>query len=179
MSITTLLFAYVGTPVPEPAEGGIDPQILSIIIGAVVSSTVFAAIVSGIFQFFNNKRNARILERKNEADTHNDVIQRYKEAAAEERQAKESAVRLMQNLLELAEDQIVGLKDTVQRLTSTIQVMGEAAGVQEGIIQQLTEDRDRVQRALDMAEQRLAAQKEELIRSQQEILDLRNKKTTD
>jgi hypothetical protein len=148
----------------------INPQLISIVVGAAISSTVVGAAVTGIFQFINNKKNSRVTERKNETDAQSDVILRYKEAAAEEREAKESAMRTMQILKEIADDQIISLKDTVVRLTHTIQVMSHAAGVQKTIIQHLTEDRDRVQRALELAEQRLADQTAKIVQTKKENL---------
>jgi hypothetical protein len=76
----------------------------------------------------------------------------------------------MQILKEIADDQIISLKDTVVRLTHTIQVMSHAAGVQKTIIQHLTEDRDRVQRALELAEQRLADQTAKIVQTKKENL---------
>lgn len=165
--IATASSAAVGeTPGMETQE------LVSIIVTAAVSASVFAAIITGLFNFFSTRNNSRIAERRNSTDADDQLVARYKDAAAEERVQKESAVQTVKSLLALAEEQIESLKRTVTSLTSTIEVMTQAAGAQQEIIDQITDERDRVQSALDTATLQLEAQREELMRSQQQIIEL-------
>lgn len=148
------------------------PDIIGPVITAVISASVVAAIITGLVQYMINRRNSRITERKNSVEAESDLINRYKEAAAEERNQKESAVETVKNLLALAEAQVASLKDTVATLNRTIEVMSLAANSQQDIIDQLTLDRDRTQEALRQAERQIEAQREELLRHQREIMEL-------
>lgn len=154
------------------AEGGATTDVVSMIITSVVSATVFSALITGLVQFLMNRRNSRVTERKNAVDEESDLVSRYKEAASEERAAKESAVRTIKELLENSQEQIVSLKGTVETLNNTIKLMETLAVSQKSVIDQLTSDRDRTQAALDRAEDRIREQTEELIQKQKEIQSL-------
>lgn len=156
---------------PAPAAGS-TPDLIGPIITAVISASVFAALITGLVQYLVNRRNARITERKNAVEAESDLIARYKEAATEERVQKESAVQTVKNLLALAEAQVASLKDTVNTLNKTIEVMSLASNNQQDIIDQLTLDRDRTKEALARAEHQIEEQREELLRHQREILAL-------
>lgn len=153
-------------------ESTAAPDLIGPIITAVISASVFAAVITGLVQYAINRRNARITERRNSVEAESDLINRYKEAAAEERSQKESAVQTVKNLLALAEAQVASLKDTVTTLNRTIEIMTHAANSQQDIIDQLTNDRDRTQDALVKAQQQIEEQREELLRHQREILEL-------
>lgn len=155
------------------------------IISSIVSSAVVGAIIFGIFSWINNRRNARVTERKNDADAENDFISQYKEMvasanarAADERSAKESAVRTVRELLNIAEGQITSLKDTIDRLTATIRTLTDAAGVQQDLIDAITEERDHLRATLAAQQAAVDHQKEELVTQQRELLDLTSEGAT-
>ncbi|URP22179.1 hypothetical protein SEA_BIG4_95 [Microbacterium phage Big4] len=160
-----ILAAAVGETTPA-ADG------VSIIITAAVSATVFSAIITGLVQFVINRRNSRITERKNTMDAESDVVNRYKEQAAEERAAKESAVRTIKELLADSREQVEILNGTVTTLNGTIKMLENLSASQEDIIKQLTDDRDRTREALKLAELRVQEQRDQLASKQQEIQDL-------
>ena len=164
--LNALLFLAAAT------EGGAPTDVISMIITSVVSATVFSALITGLVQFLMNRRNSRVTERKNAVDEESDLVSRYKEAAGEERAAKESAVRTIKELLENSQEQIVSLKGTVETLNNTIQLLENLAVTQKDVIAQLTSDRDRTQAALDRAEERIKEQTDELIQKQKEIQKL-------
>lgn len=144
-------------------------DVVSLVITSVVSATVFSALITGLVQFLINRRNSRITERKNSVDAESDLVARYKDAASEERAAKESAVRTIKELLSDSKEQIAALKSTVDTLTNTIKLMESLAISQNGVIEQLTHDRDRTQDALTRAEARIQEQKEQLRLKQEEV----------
>lgn len=154
------------------AEGTTPPDVFQLIITSVISTAVFTTVIGGIIQFLINRQNARITERKNAVDAESDLVARYKEAASEERTAKESAVKTIKELLSDSKEQITTLKATVDTLTNTIKILEGLAVTQEGVIAQLTEDRDRTQAALDRAQARINEQKEMLKQKQDEIQSL-------
>lgn len=164
--LNALLFLAAAT------EGGASTDVISMIITSVVSATVFSALITGLVQFLMNRRNSRVTERKNAVDEESDLVSRYKEAAGEERAAKESAVRTIKELLENSQEQIVSLKGTVETLNGTIKLLENLAVTQKDVIAQLTSDRDRTQAALDRAEARIKEQTDELIQKQKEIQSL-------
>lgn len=149
-----------------------EPNIVGIIITAVASASVFAALITGLVQYLVNRRNSRITERKNTVDAESDLVTRYKEAAAEERAAKESAVQTVRDLLSIAERQVESLKGTVAALNGLIENLNLAANAQQEIIDSLTAERDRSQAALSQALTQIEDQKNQLLRHQQEILEL-------
>lgn len=154
-------------------EGLLDTQsVISIVISAVISASVIAALVTGVIQYFINRRNSNIAEKKNTVDAESDIISRYKEAAAEERLQKESAVATIKNLLQITEDQVTSLKSTVDVLNNTIISMRELNESQHDIIDQITLDRDRTLGALKKAEVEIEAQKAELARQKLRIEEL-------
>jgi len=172
-TITYYLMA-IAAAVPTPTPAPVDPSsdLIRIIITTVISTTVLAALITGVVQYMINRRNSRVTERKNTVDAESDIIIRYKEAAAEERAQKESAVQTVRNLLAIAEEQVLSLKSTVVALNATITNLNTMANAQVDIIDVLTAERDRSVSALNMAQDQIEAQKLELERHQQEILEL-------
>ncbi len=141
------------------------PDLGGTILGVLLSSAFISATVPAIINYFSNKRNAKVISKKNEVDADSSIIARYKEAAQEERNAKESAVAMVERMLKVAESQVDSLQitverlqETVDRLTNTISVMSTTAESQKTLIDELTKDRDRVIQALEIAEQQLADQ---------------------
>lgn len=168
-----LLFMVVTIVASAMAVEPVNPEdIVSIVITSIISASVLTAIVTGAFQFFINRRNSRISERKNTTDAENDLVTRYREAAAEERSQKESAVQTIKNLLQMTEGQILTLKSTIEVLNATIDTMKKMADAQQDIIDQLTDDRDRIEEQLRVAQEEIEAQKQLLIKHQEEILEL-------
>lgn len=139
-------------------------DIVSIVVGAIISASVFSAVVTGIIQFLINRRNSRIQERKNVVDEESDIVNRYKEAAAEERSQKESAVRTIQQLLDMADKQVTSLRETIATLNALIKTLNSAANSQQEIIDSLTQERDRHASDLQKAMEQIDAQKTQLIR---------------
>ena len=158
--------------IAEAAESSPMAELVPILTGAVLSATVFSALITGFVTFLVNSRNSRITERKNTTDAESDVVTRYKEAASEERQQKESAVKTIKELLAESREQVSALKSTVSTLTNTIALMESLTTTQNDMIVQLTVDRDRTQAALERAEARILLQKDELKRKQEEITEL-------
>lgn len=156
------------------AVGEVDPvaDVISVIITSVVSATVFSALITGFVTYLINRRNSRIVERKNAIDAESDIVTRYKEQASEERAQKESAVQTIKELLAESKEQVAALKSTVDTLTKTITLLENLTTSQNDMIVQLTQDRDRTQAALDRAEARILTQTEELRAKQQEIQEL-------
>lgn len=154
----------------DEAPAGQD--IVSLVITAIISASVFAALVTGITQYIINRRNSRIAERKNSVDIESDHIRRYKEQAIEERNAKESAVTTVKNVLSIVEQQVESLKNTITTLNNTIEIMSHAANSQQEIIDQLTVERERQETALHHAMEQLEMQRAEVMRLQREILDI-------
>jgi|GEM_PF-3984836 len=142
---------------------------VSIFVTAIISSAVLAAVVSGVVQYIVNRRNSRVTERKNTFDAESDLVVRYKEAAAEERVQKESAVKTVRDILTLSEDQVLSLKSTITILHNTIEVMTQVAHTQQEVIDQLTSDRDSTAEKLKIALEQINFQKNELERYQEEI----------
>jgi len=147
-------------------------SIISVLVTSSVIAAVGSATVTGIVQYRINKNNARITERKNDVDADSGLIDRYKEAAAEERSQKESAVKTVQDLLDIAEQQVTSLKSTIQTLNETITNLNTMANTQKSIIDQLTAERDRSVTALQTAMTQIDEQREKLVHHQQEILEL-------
>jgi cell division protein FtsL len=154
------------------AEDTFAADVVSLVITAVVSATVFSALITGLVQFLINRRNSRITERKNTVDEHSDLIVRYKEQASEERVQKESAVKTIKELLADSREQVIVLKSTVDTLTKTIELLESLSAAQSDVIKQLTEDRDRTKEALERAEARVLEQRDQLRLKQQEITTL-------
>jgi len=162
-----MLSVFTAAVTPE------DPaaNIVSLVVTSAVSATVLSSLVLGLVNYLLGRRNARISERKNAVDSESDIIARYKEAAAEERAQKESAVRMTRDLLNDSKEQATVLKNTVDTLTGTITMLKEIASTQQDMITQLTEDRDRTKAALERAEERIRTQEAELSARLQEILE--------
>lgn len=161
---------------PSPTPGpSVDPESVvpvGQIASVLISATVLAAAISALVAWLNNRRNARIQERKNTADESNDIVARYKEAAAEERSAKESAVQTVQKLLDISQAQVVSLQSTVGRLTDTIDTLQRSAESQQDIITAITQERDRLQQEQEQLQQQIDEKRDELFQAQQEILEL-------
>lgn len=158
---------------PAVTAATADAQnIISLVLTAVVSASVFGALISGVVQYVINKRNSRITERKNTVDTESELISRYKEAAAEERLQKESAVSTVKSVLAIAEKQVESLKTTVTVLNQTIELLKKTATAQQEVIDKLTDDRDRAQVDLLTAQREISQQRGQLNKLQTEILEL-------
>ena len=164
-----LPLAFLSLAADEQSAG---QDIVSLVITTIISASVFAALVTGITQYLINRRNSRIAERKNSVDIESDHIRRYKEQAIEERNAKESAVTTVKNVLTIVEQQVESLKNTISTLNQTIEIMSHAANAQQDIIDQLTTQRDRQESALARAQQEVELQRSEVSRLQREILDI-------
>lgn len=147
-------------------------QIIGWGIGILLTSTVLAAAVTAVVNWLINRRNSRIAERRNAVDESSDLVDRYKEAAAEERAAKDSAVSTVQTLLGIAQGQIDGLKDTIARLTAIIESLQISAATQVELIQGITDERDHLQVQLVAAVKLIDDQKAELLQRQHQILEL-------
>lgn len=145
---------------------------ISLFISSVVSATVFSSTVTGLATYIVNRRNSRIVERKNAVDAESDIVARYREQASEERAQKESAVKTIRDLLSESKDQVAALKGTVETLTKTITLLENLTTSQNDMISRLTHDRNRTQEALERAEARIVTQTEELRRRQKEITEL-------
>ncbi|UVG35140.1 hypothetical protein SEA_CECE_89 [Microbacterium phage Cece] len=154
------------------AEAGPDADLISLLVTAGISASVFGALISGLVTFLINRRNARITERRDAQGAENDVVSRYREAAAEERAQKESAVSTIKELLTDSREQVTVLKATVDTLTNTIRLLENLSATQGDVITQLTEDRDRTKAALDRAEARVIEQRDQLHAKQEEIENL-------
>lgn len=142
------------------------------LVSYLLSAAVMAALVTGLFNWINNKRNARIAERKNTADEDNDLVARYQAMATEERAGKESAVKTVTELLGIAETQIQTLKGTVAQLSATIETLQRSAESQHDLIEDIRRERDRLTAALALSQQRVDEQRAELLAKQAEILSL-------
>lgn len=145
-------------------------EIVTLVVTGVLSSGAIAAAVAGTFQYVNNRRNARIQEARNVDEADDKMVTRYKEMAAEERAQKESAVESIKALLSLAESQIVSLKDTIARLTNTIEILNQSHEQQAEVISAVTAERSRLEEKLKTAEEQLAAEKAKLLSTQMELL---------
>lgn len=164
----TLTFVWAAVaPTNDPLS-----NLIGLIVTATISAGVLGTAIGGFVQYLINRRNSRITERKNAVDAESDLVARYKEAAAEERAQKESAVRTVRELLAASEEQVQTLKDTVSTLNNTIDLMSRLTDSQQDVILKLTADRDKTQIALERAEARIEQQKNELIQRQREILEL-------
>lgn len=170
-----LVVAWIATKQPPAPSPTVDPASVApvgLITSTLLSAVVIAAAISAVVAWINNRRNARIQERKNAADEGNDIVARYKEQAAEERAAKESAVRTVQNLLDISQAQVVSLQATVGRLNDTIMTLQRSAESQQGLIDAITEERDRLQQEQEHLQQQINEKRDELLKAQQEILEL-------
>lgn len=127
----------------EPVSANTDAMAQFLTQG--ISTGVFVAVITSSFQYFLGRRNSRIQERKNATDAESDVVTRYKDAAAEEREAKESAVRTIKELLSASESQVTSLKSTVATLNEAIENMGRLSDSQRDIILRLETERDRLE----------------------------------
>lgn len=160
------------TPAPAPSVDPASVAPVGLITSTLLSAVVIAAAISAVVAWVNNRRNARIQERKNNADEGNDIVARYKEAAAEERAAKESAVRTVQNLLDISQAQVTSLQSTVGRLNDTIVTLQRSAESQQGLIEDITRERDRLQQDQANLQKLIDEKRDELLKAQQEILEL-------
>jgi chromosome segregation ATPase len=160
------------TPAPAPAVDPASVVPVGQLASVLISATVLAAAISALVAWLNNRRNARIQERKNAADEGSDLVSRYKEAASEERAAKESAVRTVQNLLDISQQQVTSLQSTVGRLNDTIMTLQRSTESQQVLIDAITEERDRLQQEQEHLQQQIDEKRQELLSAQQEILEL-------
>lgn len=152
------------------AEG--ESSIVGLLVSVLISAGVFSAFIAGLVAYINNRRNARIAERKNTADEDNDLVTRYQTMATEERSAKESAVKTVRELLAIAEAQIASLQGTITRLTETIGVLQHSAQSQQDLIDAITRERDRLQVEQEKLQHDIDDKARELLTAQAEILEL-------
>lgn len=150
-------------------ETGGATDVVSVVITSVVSATVFSALITSFVQFLISRRTARIAERKDAIDAESDLITRYKEAAAEERVQKASAIDTIKELLAASNQQVDSLSATVDAMTSTITMLEKLTLSQSDMIITLTADRDRAKAALVSAEALVESQKEQLKIKQAEL----------
>ena len=169
-AVVVVWWAAKQTPAPAVDPASVAP--VGLITSTLLSAVVIAAAISAVVAWINNRRNARIQERKNNADEGNDLVARYKEAAAEERSAKESAVRTVQNLLDISQAQVTSLQATVGRLNDTIVTLQRSADSQQGLIEDITRERDRLQQEQENLQKQIDEKRDELLKAQQEILEL-------
>lgn len=160
------------TPSPAPVVDPASTVPIGQLASVLISATVLAAAISALVAWLNNRRNARIQERKNAADEGSDLVARYKEAASEERAAKESAVRTVQNLLDISQQQVTSLQSTVGRLNDTILTLQRSTESQQVLIDAITEERDRLQHEQANLQRQIDEKRQELLSAQQEILEL-------
>lgn len=149
-----------------------QPEIIGLLVSVLISAGVFSALIAGLVAYLNNRRNARIAERKNVADEDNDLVTRYQTMATEERSAKESAVKTVRELLAIAEAQIASLQGTITRLTETIGVLQHSAQSQQDLIDSITRERDRLQVEQEKLQHDIDDKARELLTAQAEILEL-------
>jgi chromosome segregation ATPase len=149
-----------------------QPEFIGLFVSSVISAAVLSAAIAGLVAYLNNRRNARIAERKNTADEDNDLVTRYQTMATEERSAKESAVKTVRELLAIAEAQIASLQGTITRLTETITVLQHSAQSQQELIESITAERDRLKHEQEKLQHDIDAKSKELLNKQAEILEL-------
>jgi uncharacterized protein YoxC len=149
-----------------------QPEFIGLFVSALISAGVLSAAIAGLVAYLNNRRNARIAERKNTADEDNDLVTRYQTMATEERSAKESAVKTVRELLAIAEAQIASLQGTITRLTETITVLQHSAQSQQDLIDSITAERDRLKHEQEKLQHDIDAKSKELLNKQAEILEL-------
>lgn len=149
-----------------------QPEFIGLLVSVIISAGVFSAAIAGLVAYLNNRRNARIAERKNTADEDNDLVTRYQTMATEERSAKESAVKTVRELLAIAEAQIASLQGTITRLTETISVLQHSAQSQQDLIESITQERDRLKHEQEKLQNDIDVKSRELLTKQAEILEL-------
>lgn len=127
-------------------------------IGAIVlfGGGGITALIVALLAHKRATREADITERKNEDDADAALVERYRSMADEERAAKESAVKTVRELLALAQEQIDGLKATIERLTATIEAMSHASTVQHDVVVAITNERNLLTRRAETAEAEVA-----------------------
>jgi chromosome segregation ATPase len=154
------------------AAAGAQPEVIRLLVTACISVPVVAGLIAGLVSYLNNRRNARIAERKNTQDEDNDLVTRYQTMATEERSAKESAVKTVRELLGIAEAQIASLQGTITRLTETIGVLQHSAQSQQDLIESITQERDRLKLEQEKLQKDINDKSQELLNKQAEILEL-------
>jgi len=165
--LQTVLHYASATPVEADTSGTV-----SLIFSAAISGTVISALVGGVIQYLINRRNSKIAEKKNTVDAESDIITRYKEAAAEERSQKESSVATIKSLLHVTESEVISLRETIKTLNETLTIIRATADYQGELVKKLTQERDRVLKALEKAEAEIARQRENLAQSEKKISGL-------
>lgn len=150
------------------------PWYLQDFVAAFASGAVIAAIVTGIVQVYVTRRSASISQRRNTSVEENELVLRYKEAAAEERAQKESSIAIAERTLSQYQGQVDTLTSIVNSLNHTLEILHDNATVTKDIIQELVADRDKLEKALLDAQAQVAEQSQELVRMQQKIIQLTN-----
>jgi len=162
---------YVMATTAETAEPE-SATLVAQLFANVITTGVIAALITAGVQFFINRKNSRIQERKNAVDEGSDLVLRYKDAAGEERAQKESAVKTVRELLVASEAQVTSLKETVKTLTETIQLMSSFSDSQKDIISRLEVERDRTAAQLAATEKLRDEKIAELRAAQIKILEM-------
>lgn len=164
-----LALLYAAAAETPPDEAG---NFIATLFTQVITTGVIAALITTAAQVILGRRNARIQERKNAIDAESDLVTRYKDAATEERAAKESAVRTIKELLSASEATVASLKSTVVALNETIELMNKLTDSQKDIIIRLESERDRLDAERIAAEKLRDEKIEELHKAQVAILEL-------
>lgn len=157
-----IAISHLFLAIADPATP--DQDIVSLLVGTIISTSVISALITAVAQYLINRKLSRVQERKNVVDEESDIVSRYKEAAVEERSQKESAVRTIQQLLDLAEKQVTSLRETINTLNALITTLNSAVNTQQDIIDSLTDERDRSSATLITALAQIEEQKTQLIR---------------
>ncbi len=140
------------------------------LIGTILGSTILTALVTVLGSWAVAKIKARsearlaeaavttasVAEKRQEDDSTDALISRWKDATEDERAQKDSAVALLRNLLSIAETQIEALKDTLVKLTETVRVMTVTIETKDDDLRKAMESRDGVLAALATAEAQAA-----------------------
>lgn len=164
-----LALLYAAAAETPPDEAG---NFVATLFTQVITTGVIAALITTASQVILGRRNSRIQERKNAIDAESDLVARYKDAATEERSAKESAVRTIKELLSASEATVVSLKSTVIALNETIEMMSRVSDSQKDIIVRLETERDRLDAERVTAEKLRDEKIDELREAQVAILEL-------
>jgi hypothetical protein len=155
---------------------------------AALSAPVLVGFGAGGLKLWQQRKESRLAERKDTRSEDNDLVAQWKlvaeNAQAEvarsvtatedrvraERESKESAIATVRSLLELQEGQNAALRDTIQRLTDTIERLSAAGGAAADLVGELQAERDRLVRDLAHAQERIATLTSQLMRRQQDLL---------
>lgn len=154
-----------GEPIPAPSGGEVVvPNVMPLLISAVISTGVLAALVTGLFTWLSHRTDAKVAERRDAREGETEQVAAYRDMAEQARKSAETAVSVIQHSLESTVALVDNLQATVASLNETIRQMTAAANVQHDALDRMTVDRDRTQEALHAAQQLLAEQTAERAR---------------